>query len=123
MDVINRADLLLSQSPPAEREIELLSLSITASQFLQQPRLTVNRLERYLVLKQSVNNIAHSIYPDYNANTLPVAWPSSEESLINYPKYGPEGIPSIKNPEFEIGFGLKTFLKEKPSPNPSLLST
>lgn len=43
------------------------------------------------------------------ANTLPVQWLSGMESLEHYPDYFEDGsAPSIKNPLFELGYGLAT---------------
>ena len=43
------------------------------------------------------------------ANTLPIQWVKEMTSLENYPEYTPNGaIPTIKNPQFEIGYGLVT---------------
>ena len=45
---------------------------------------------------------------NYTANTLPVAWISTEDSLVDYPVYNTGAVPSIKDPLFPIGYGLKT---------------
>ena len=48
------------------------------------------------------------------ANTLPVEWLSSMESLQNYPIYSKdhEGRPPIPNPKYPIGYGLSTVDKK-----------
>lgn len=42
-------------------------------------------------------------------NTLSMDWPSSMESLRNFPYYAADGlVPRIPNPMFEPGYGLST---------------
>ena len=44
-------------------------------------------------------------------NSLPVAWIRSMDQLQNYPIYESSELPTIKDPLFEIGFGLSTVKK------------